>query len=89
MQRLTIEEFADLQTIFYVGRDWRFGEEYPRLLEATLAVHRQAKERYALFHHILSKKNFIDGLVAGLRRVGQPALGDKVAHMRDALRPAE
>ena len=89
MKQLTVEEFADLQTIFYVGRDRRFGEEYPRLLETTLAAHRLAKERYALFHHILSKKNFIDGLAAGLRRVGQPALGDKVAQMRDAMRPAE
>ncbi|MXP29557.1 DUF3775 domain-containing protein [Porphyrobacter algicida] len=89
MKQLTVEEFADLQAIYYVGRDRRFGEEYPRLLETTLAAHRLAKERYALFHHILSKKNFIDGLAAGLRRVGQPALGDKVAQMRDALRPAE
>jgi len=89
MERLTVEEFADLQTIFYVGRDRRFGEEYPRLLEMTLEAHRLANERYALFHHILSKKIFIDGLAAGLRRVGQPALGDKVAQMRDALRPAE
>lgn len=89
MKQLTAEEFADLQTIFYIGRDLRFGEEYPRLLETTLTAHRRAKERYALFHHILSKKNFIDGLAEGLRRVGQPALSDKVAYMRDALRPAE
>jgi hypothetical protein len=89
MKLLTVEEFADLQTIFYLGRDRRFGEEYPSLFETTLAAHRHAKERNALFHHILSKKNFIDGLVIGLRRVGQPALGDKVVHMRDALRPAE
>ncbi|SMP59701.1 DUF3775 domain-containing protein [Novosphingobium panipatense] len=89
MEQLTVEEFADLQTIFYVGRDQRFGEEYPRLLETTLEAHRLAKERYALFHHILSKKNFIDGLAAGLRCIGQPALGKKVAQMRDALRPSE
>lgn len=89
MKQLTVEEFADLQTIFYMGRDRRFGEEYPRLLETTLATHRLAKERYSLFHHILSKKNFIDGLAAGLQRVGQPALGDRVAQMRDALRPAD
>lgn len=89
MKQLTVEEFADLQTIFYIGRDGRFGEEYPRLLEKTLAAHRLEKERYSLFHHILSKKNFIDGLAAGLQRVGQPALGDKVANMRGALRPAD
>lgn len=89
MKQLTVEEFADLQTIFYVGRDQRFGELYPRLLETTLAAHRLATERYTLFHHILSKTNFIDSLVAGLRRVGQPALGDKVAHLRDAVLRAE
>lgn len=89
MKLLTVEEFADLQTIYYLGRDRRFGEKYPSLFETTLAEHRHAKERNALFHHILSKKNFIDGLVIGLRRVGQPAVGEKVAHMRDALRPAE
>jgi len=35
----------------------------------------------------LSKSNFIAGLVAGLRKVGQPKLAVALAELRDAARP--
>jgi hypothetical protein len=79
---LSVEELADLQTIFYIGRDRRYGEEYPAYLAHTLKTHQLDDRRYEKAHHILSKLNFIDGFVDGLRRVGQPSLADQVAALR-------
>ncbi|ODT91927.1 MAG: hypothetical protein ABS86_01915 [Sphingobium sp. SCN 64-10] len=87
LERLSIEEFADLQTIFYVGRDRLFGELYERVLEGTLATHRVETRRIMLVHHILSKTNFIDGLIAGLIRVGQPTLATQIKQLQDEARP--
>lgn len=83
LDKLSLEEFADLQTIFYIGRDGLFGEQYPELLNQTLTAHRRQKERMALVQHILSKKNFIDAMVAGLHKVGQPKMAAKLTEMRE------
>jgi hypothetical protein len=85
--RLSLEEFADLQTVFYIGRDRRYGEEYPRMLEQTVAEHRLAARRLDLIDHILSKANLVDALVAGLRRAGQPSIAEQVDELRERLRP--
>lgn len=87
--RLSIEEFADLQTVFYIGRNREFGELYERSLENTLATHRLETNRTALVHHIMSKSNFIDGIIVGLKRVGQPQLAATVVRLRDDARPKE
>ena len=87
LERLSVEEFADLQTIFYVGRDRLFGELYERVLERTVAAHRVQTCRIMLVHDILSKTNFIDGLIAGLRRVGQPTLATRIKLLQDEARP--
>jgi len=87
LKMLSIEEFAELQTIFYIGRDGLFGDQYARLLDQTLTSHHRTENRIALVHHILSKSNFIAGLVAGLRKVGQPKLAVALAELRDAARP--
>lgn len=85
---LSVEEFSDLQTIFYVGRDRRYGEEYSAYLALTLRTHQLDNRRYEKVHHILSKLNFIDGFAEGLRRVGQPALADQVAALLAQARAA-
>ena len=85
--RLSLEEFADLQTVFYIGRDRRYGEEYTRMLEQTVAEHRLAARRVELIDHILSKANFVDALAAGLRRVGQPSIAKQVNELRERRRP--
>jgi len=84
VQLLSLEEFADLQTVFYVGRNGEFGEEYEAALELTLQGHRLRDDRLALVGHIMSKTNFLDGLVRGLRRVGRPSLAYQIARMRQA-----
>jgi hypothetical protein len=84
---LSLEEFAELETIYYMGRDRRFGEEYAPWLERTIASHRLEKRRVARVHDIMSKSNFIDGLTGGLKRVGQPSLAQQVHDLRARARP--
>lgn len=83
---LSVEAFADLQAIFYIGRDRRYGEEYPDYLEETLRTHRRDDRRYERVHHIMSKTNFVDGLSDGLRRVGRPSLAAQIDALRDGAR---
>jgi hypothetical protein len=72
---LSVEEFADLESVFEIGRLGRSGDFYGRILKQVLAKHRLEKERWVGVHHILSKTNFLEGLARGLDRVGRPSLG--------------
>jgi hypothetical protein len=85
--RLSVEEFADLQTVFYIGRDKTFGDLYDRLVDQTLKAHRMRGDRLMVVHHIMSKTNLIAALVAGLARAGQPALAERIRQLRDDARP--
>lgn len=80
----SIEQFADLQSVFYIGRDHEFGELYETFVEKTVQAHQWENERIGCVHTILCKKNFVDGLIEGLKRVGQPSLSAAVNALRSA-----
>lgn len=82
----TLEEFADVETVFYIGRNRQFGEDYAEDLERVIAEHRLEPKRATKLHHVLSKLNFLDGLVDGLDRVGRFSLAARLRDMRDAAR---
>ena len=83
----SLEEFADVETTFYIGRNRQFGEDYARDLERTIAEHRLEPRRATKLRHVLSKLNFLEGLADGLERVGRPSLATRLRDMRDAARP--
>lgn len=82
IQLLTTEEFADLQVVFYIGRDRVKGEHYEPYLDRTLAVHRAASTRWEATHHIMSKTNLLDALIDGAVAVGRPSLATKLRSVR-------
>ncbi len=82
----TIEEFADVETVFYIGRDNRFGEEYAAELSRTVREHAVDRSRLAKVGHIVSKTNLLDGLIAGLARVGRPSLARQLEDLREQAR---
>ncbi len=84
---LSVEEFADVETVFYIGRDRVHGEHYAVLLDETIHQHRRER-RSQKIRHIVSKTNMLDGLIGGLRRVGRPSLADRLGTLREAARPA-
>lgn len=86
---LTLEEFADIETIFYIGRNGEFGEYYEMMVAETVQAHRlDHARRSERIYHIMSKLNFVEGLVSGLGRVGRPSLGARIQGLRDATRTA-
>lgn len=81
-KEFSLEELADVETIFYVGTVPLMGEEYERKLGQTLAEHRAIGDaeryRWEKVHHIMAKTNFLKGLMEGLRRIGSPDIADAV-----------
>lgn len=86
-QGMSLEEFADVEAVFYLGRDRVHGEYYAASLEHTIERHR-LEPRSRKIRHIVSKTNMLEGLIGGLRRVGRPSLADRLHQMREAVRPA-
>lgn len=74
---LSADEIADLDTIFYMGRDRTPCEYYEGSLETTRE--RQRGDLENSLNHILEKTNFAEGLEAGLKLLGQRDLATKVA----------
>lgn len=83
---MSLEEFADVQTMFYIGRDRVHGEYYEAALGETIEQLR-LQPRSRRIRDIVSKTNMLDGLIDGLRQVGRPSLADRLEVMREAARP--
>ncbi len=78
LDRLSNDDVADMDTIFYVGRDRIFGEHYADKLSHTIAEHDQTADRRISLSHVLQKTNFGKGFADGLERVGRPDLAKNV-----------
>lgn len=78
------EELSDLEVIFYIGRNRTHGEHYDAELERTLAGHRLAKDLREGVHHLMSKMNLFECVIAGAKAAGRPSLAAKI----EGLRPA-
>lgn len=79
IQNLSADEIADLQTIYYMGRDNSVAEHYPAILERTLKAHRLAGNPVLSVNHLMEKTNFLTSLASGLRRLGRPSLSDRLS----------
>lgn len=75
---LTPEEIADLETVFYIGRDNPFCEHYQRLFESTRQKHRVTNNLTQEVNHLMEKTNFRKALAAGIGKLGRPALADEL-----------
>lgn len=75
---LSLEQFADLATLYEVGRHSVFGEYYDAMVANEIERLKRLNERFEVTHHILTNRNFLDGLVRGLEIVGRPSLGARL-----------
>lgn len=82
LRLLNVEEFSDLQTLFYIGRDRVHGEHYEDNLARTIKGHRADKSLSDAVHHLMSKTNLLDAIVEGARAVGRPSLAAKLRALR-------
>ncbi len=79
---LSADEIADLDTIFYLGRDRVPCEDYDALLETTRK--RQRGDIANSLNHLMEKTNFAQALEAGLKALGQRHLAARVAQVAGA-----
>ena len=83
---LCLEELADLETIFYIGREHWFGEMYEEHLERTLLEYRAQDQRERGLSHLLDKTNLLHGVIQGCENIGRPSLARRLAHLQ-CIRP--
>lgn len=79
---LTPDEIADVEAIFYIGRDRIFCEYYEQRLASTQKEHRLNGELAVEVDHLMEKTNFLDCLAAGITKLGRPNLARRLKDMR-------
>lgn len=82
---LSLEETADLETIFYVGRDAFPCEFYEKRLTVALRRQAVAGELAASVNHLLSKTNLLEALARGSDILGRRNLAASLRALRPDL----
>ncbi len=78
---LSVEEFADLETLYYLGRDRVYGEHYERLLNrAILSFGRGITSENV--RHLMSKTNLLDAVADGVEKAGRTSLAGRLRGLR-------
>lgn len=80
LKLLTLEEFGDLETVYYLGRNGVFGEHYERQLGITISNYVKPLSRESV-HHITTKTNLLDAFADGCEQVGRPSLAKKMRQL--------
>lgn len=82
LKELSVDEVADLEVIFYLGRDGGFPETYEQDLERKRREHAAAGDLMAELRHIFTKMNLLSCLVKAFRRLGRSKLADELKALR-------
>jgi hypothetical protein len=85
LELLTLEEFSDLQALYYLGRDRIYGEHYESLVSSALKEFGREITRENA-HYLMSKMNLLDAVADGVERAGRPSLAVQVRALRVADR---
>ncbi len=81
------DELADLETIFYLGRERLFGEHYAERLAQTKREHAVNVDPRGELHHLTSKGNLASAVAEGVSRLGRPSLAAQIRAWRPDLFP--
>ena len=80
-KRLTNEQIAELQTIYYLGRDRWFPEFYNEEVEMTIRQHTVENDLRKQIRHLMTKTNFLEAIIAALPRLGRPSLAARISQL--------
>lgn len=78
MRELSIDELADVETIYYLGRDNEMPEFYSKLLSSTKREYEVDSNSIGKVQNLLSKTNFLTVFAKGLTRLGRPKLAEEI-----------
>lgn len=88
LEVLTPDEIADMEAIYYFGRDERFCEHYEQILLWAQKEHRVAGKLAIEVNRLMQKTNFQDAFARGVLKLGRPSLADKVLAIRQGVASA-
>jgi hypothetical protein len=80
---LTVQEFAEIQTLYYLGRDQVFGEHHEGLLADMTSTFGKTLTWEAV-DHLLSRISVLDMVADGLVKAGRPSLARKLRELRQS-----
>jgi len=80
---LSLEECADLEALYYLGRERAYGEDYDAMFNRSIASYGQTITWHNV-HHLMSKTNLLDAVADGAARAGCPSLARKLHQLRSA-----
>lgn len=78
---LSLEEFADLETLYHLGRNRVYGEHYDDLLVKAIKSYGD-EIAWDSVHHLMSKTNLLVAVADGAERAGRPSLARKLRQLR-------
>ena len=79
METLSVDEIADLEAIYLVGRGREFCEAYADILGRARGQHCMDNHLWEAVHHLVTKTNLQHAVARGLVILGRPDLSGKVA----------
>lgn len=85
LPELNADELADLEAVFYLGRDHDFGEEYDAVLARIKHEHAAHGNAYEELNHLTSKGNLATMLAVGAARLGRRSLSNHIRAWRPDL----
>lgn len=80
-ERLDAKKLAELEALFYVGRDRHHPEYYEEMVENTIRDHAAAKNKANEIRNLISKMNFLMCLSAAASKVGRLSLSVSLRNM--------
>ena len=79
---LSLEEIADLEVLFNIGRERLFGEHYDGLLKAKVQSFQKEASLEDTVRDLILKTNFFECVTHGCKIVGRPSLSEKLMKSR-------
>lgn len=82
---LTLEEVADLEALFYIGRGNLLGEHYAKTVTGSAAALRRLPSLKAGVHHLSTKMNLLSCVIDGITAIGRPSLAARLSEHASTL----
>jgi hypothetical protein len=78
MARMSADEVADLQTVYYLGRDRTFPEHYESILKHFKKVQALEKDLRSQINQVMEKTNFLQAFRDGASTLGRLGLTERL-----------
>jgi len=79
--RMTGDKLAEIEAMFYLGRDRLFTEYYEQRIERARKEHVAADDPIEEIVHLMDKTNFLRCVQEAARRLGRLSLADRLSKM--------